>query len=214
VEPLRSATRRVVVLVSGSGTLLQALLDAARSPAARWSVAGVVSDRPGAYGLQRARAAGTPTATVAPADFPDRATWDEAVARAVEVFHPDLVVLAGFLRILGEPFLRRFGGRTVNTHPALLPAFAGAHGVRDALAYGVKITGTTVIIVDAGVDTGPVVAQRAVPVEDGDDEERLHERIKVVERELLVEVVDRMLGCGWQVDGRRVLLGGPPAGSG
>jgi phosphoribosylglycinamide formyltransferase 1 len=120
-------------------------------------------------------------------------------------------VLAGFMRILGEPFLSRFGGRTVNTHPALLPAFPGAHGVRDALAYGVKLTGTTAIIVDAGVDTGPVVAQRAVPVEDDDDEERLHERIKVVERQLLVEVVERMLRCGWQVDGRRVLLGQPGA---
>ncbi|HEY6793649.1 MAG TPA: phosphoribosylglycinamide formyltransferase [Kineosporiaceae bacterium] len=207
MEPLRSASRRVVVLVSGSGTLLQALLDAGRSPGAEWSVAGVVSDRPDAYGVERARAAGVPTATVSPADFPQRAGWDEAVARAVSVFRPDLVVLAGFMRILGEPFLRRFGSRTVNTHPALLPAFPGAHGVRDALAYGVKITGTTVIIVDAGVDTGPVVAQRAVPVEDGDDEERLHERIKVVERELLVEVVDRMLRCGWRVEGRRVLIG-------
>jgi phosphoribosylglycinamide formyltransferase-1 len=146
---------------------------------------------------------------VAPADFPVRASWDEAVARAVAVFTPDLVVLAGFMRILGEPFLGRFGGRTVNTHPALLPAFPGARAVRDALAYGVKVTGSTVIIVDAGVDTGPVVAQRTVPVEEDDDEERLHERIKVVERELLVEVVDRMLRSGWQVQGRRVFLGRP-----
>jgi phosphoribosylglycinamide formyltransferase-1 len=207
VDPERSRTarRRVVVLVSGSGTLLQALLDAA-GPDPGWSVAGVVSDRSDAFGLTRARDAGVPTATVRPADFPDRATWDEAVARAVEVFSPDLVVLAGFMRILGEPFLRRYGGRTVNTHPALLPAFPGAHGVRDALAYGVKVTGSTVIIVDAGVDTGPVVAQRCVPVQDGDDEQTLHERIKVVERELLVEVVDRMLRSGWTLDGRRVLL--------
>ena len=189
--------------MSGSGTLLAALLDAGRQG---WSVAGVVSDRPEAFGLERARTAGVPTATVAPADFPDRATWDDAVARAVEVFSPDLVVLAGFMRILGEPFLRRFGGRTVNTHPALLPAFPGAHGVRDALAYGVKVTGSSVIIVDGGVDSGPVVAQRAVPVEDGDDEARLHERIKVVERALLVEVVDAMLSAGWTVEGRRVTL--------
>ena len=211
VEAGRSATpRRVVVLVSGSGTLLQALLDAGR---AGWSVAGVVSDRPGALGLERARTAGVPTATVALVDFPDRATWDDAIARAVDVFSPDLVVLAGFMRILGEPFLRRFGGRTVNTHPALLPAFPGAHGVREALAYGVKVTGSTVIIVDGGVDSGPVVAQRAVPVEDGDDEARLHERIKVVERELLVEVVDRMATAGWSVTDRRVMLGGS-AGTG
>jgi phosphoribosylglycinamide formyltransferase-1 len=207
VEPERSATtRRVVVLVSGSGTLLQALLDAAAA-APDWSVVGVVSDRAGALGLERARAAKVPTATVALPDFPDRATWDEAVTRAVAVFSPDLVVLAGFMRILGEPFLRRFGGRTVNTHPALLPAFPGAHGVRDALAYGVKVTGSTVIIVDDGVDTGPVVAQRAVPVAADDDEPRLHERIKVVERELLVEVVEQMVTGGWQVQGRHVVLG-------
>jgi phosphoribosylglycinamide formyltransferase-1 len=203
--PRRSAPRRrVVVLVSGSGTLLQALLDAR---AAGWSVAGVVSDRADAYGLERARAARVPTAVVQLQDFPDRSGWDAAVARAVGVFSPDLVVLAGFMRILGESFLAVFGGRTVNTHPALLPAFPGPHGVRDALAYGVKITGSTVIIVDAGVDTGPVVAQRAVPVLDGDDETTLHERIKVVERELLVEVVDRLLTAGWRVEGRWVRVG-------
>lgn len=195
-----------MVLVSGSGTLLQALLDSSSDD---WSVAGVVSDRADAYGLQRARAAGVPTAVVELADFPDRAAWDVAVAKAVQVFSPDLVVLAGFMRILGEPFLAAFGGRTVNTHPALLPAFPGAHGVRDALAHGVKVTGSTVIIVDAGVDTGPIIAQRAVPVEDGDDEASLHERIKVVERELLVEVVDRMLTVGWHVDGRHVRIGSP-----
>jgi phosphoribosylglycinamide formyltransferase-1 len=193
-----------VVLVSGSGTLLQALLDA---HVKGWSVVGVVCDRADAYGLERARAVGVPTVVVEPADFPDRAAWDLGVTKAVQVFTPDLVVLAGFMRILGEPFLAAFGGRTVNTHPALLPAFPGAHGVRDALAYGVKLTGSTVIIVDAGVDTGPIIAQRAVPVEDGDDEASLHERIKVVERELLVDVVDRMLTAGWQVDGRRVRIG-------
>ena len=154
MEPARSSTshRRVVVLLSGSGTLFQALLDARREG---WSIAGVVSDRADAYGLRRARTAGVPTAVVDPADFPDRVAWDVAVAKAVGVFSPDLVVLAGFMRILGEPFLAAFGGRTVNTHPALLPSFPGAHGVRDALAYGVKVTGSTVIIVDAGVDTGP-----------------------------------------------------------
>jgi len=202
------------VLASGSGTLLQALLDAVPGEpadtapdAARWSVRGVVSDRGDARALARAREAGVPTATVAPADFPDRAAWDGAVARAVDVFSPDLVVLAGFMRILGAPFLQRFGGRTLNTHPALLPAFPGAHGVRDALAYGVRVTGATVILVDAGVDTGPVVAQQAVPVAEDDDEERLHERIKTVERHLLVDVVDRMMSYGWQVEGRRVRLG-------
>jgi phosphoribosylglycinamide formyltransferase-1 len=195
-----------VVLVSGSGTLLQALIDARGEG---WTVAGVVSDRADAYGLERARAAGVPTAVVELTDFPDRAAWDVGVTKAIEVFSPDLVVLAGFMRVLGEPFLVAFGGRTVNTHPALLPAFPGAHGVRDALAHGVKVTGCTVIIVDAGVDTGPIVAQRAVAVADDDDEASLHERIKVVERELLVDVVARMLISGWQVDGRRVRIGSP-----
>lgn len=203
---------RIAVLVSGSGTLLQALLDAAAgtdpglTTDPGFTVAGVVSDRPDAYGLQRAREAGVPTATVRPRDFPDRATWDVAVTRAVDVFRPDLVVLAGFMRLLGGPFLDRFGGRTVNTHPALLPAFPGAHGVRDALAYGVKVTGCTVILIDDGTDTGPVLAQEAVTVEDGDDESSLHERIKVVERRLLVDVVTRMAVGGWTMSGRRVSL--------
>ncbi len=203
----RSGTARVVVLVSGTGTLLQALLDAAREPGAAFRVAGVVSDRPDAAGLERARAARVPTAVVAPGDFPDRPTWDAGVAKAVAVFSPDLVVLAGFMRLLGLPYLAEFGARTVNTHPALLPSFPGAHAVRDALAHGVKVSGASVILVDAGTDTGPIVAQRAVDVLDGDDEDALHERIKVVERQLLVDVVDRMTRHGWQVTDRKVRLG-------
>jgi phosphoribosylglycinamide formyltransferase-1 len=140
------------------------------------------------------------------ADFPDRSSWDAALVRAVDTFHPDIVVLAGFMRIVGEPLLQRYGGRIVNTHPALLPAFPGAHGVRDALAHGVKVTGCSVILVDAGTDTGPIIAQRAVEVRDEDDESALHERIKVVERELLVDVVGRMARNGWQVEGRKVTL--------
>lgn len=203
-----SGPARVVVLVSGSGTILQALLDAAAGTRAEaFTVAGVISDRAGAAGLDRARAAGVPTAVVALADFPDRATWDGAVARAVSVFSPDLVVLAGFMRLLGPGYLASHGGRTINTHPALMPAFPGAHAVRDALAYGVKVTGVTVMIVDDGVDSGPVVAQRAVEVADGDDEATLHERIKVVERELLVDVVTRMVRDGWSVEDRKVRLG-------
>ncbi|WP_088314108.1 phosphoribosylglycinamide formyltransferase [Kineosporia sp. R_H_3] len=198
---------RVVVLVSGSGTLLQALLDAAAAPGAPFRVAGVVSDRDGVAALDRARAAGVPTAVVALRDFPDRAGFDAGVTRAVEVFSPDLVVLAGFMKILGTAYLVRFGARTVNTHPALLPAFPGAHGVRDALAHGVKVTGSTVILVDDGVDSGPIVAQRAVEVLDGDDEATLHERIKGVERELLVDVVTRMVTAGWTTQGRHVRLG-------
>lgn len=204
-----SRPARVVVLVSGSGTLLQALLDDAATAggSAPFGVAAVISDRDDAYGLQRAREAGVPTAVVRPGDFPDRATWDLAVAKAVEVFTPDLVVLAGFMRLLGEAYLSRFADRTINSHPALLPAFPGAHAVRDALAYGVTVTGTSVILLDAGVDSGPVVAQRAVEVLPGDDEASLHERIKVVERGLLVEVVRRMTGVGWSVEGRSVRFG-------
>jgi phosphoribosylglycinamide formyltransferase-1 len=198
---------RVVVLVSGSGTLLQALLDAASAPGAAFAVAGVISDRDGAAGLERARSTGVPTAVVRPADFPDRATWDLAVAKAVGVFSPELVVLAGFMRLLGSEYLSRFAARTLNSHPALMPAFPGAHAVRDALAYGVKVTGTTVMLLDSGVDSGPVVAQRAVEVADGDDEATLHERIKVVERALLVEVVTRMVRHGWSVEDRKVRLG-------
>jgi phosphoribosylglycinamide formyltransferase-1 len=197
---------RVVVLLSGSGTLLQSLLDATREGAPGFAVAAVVADRDDAYGLVRARAAGLPTAVVRPADFPDRETWDVALERAVRTFRPDLVVMAGFMRIVGAPLLTRLGGRIVNTHPALLPAFPGAHAVRDALEHGVKVSGCSVIIVDAGTDTGPIVAQRAVDVLDGDDEAALHERIKVVERELLVDVVGRMCRHGWTVDDRKVVL--------
>lgn len=197
----------VVVLVSGSGTLLQALLDAGAPPCG-FRVRAVVSDRDDAYGLQRARDAAVATAVVRPADFADRAAWDAAITKAVEVFSPDLVVLAGFMRLLGEAFLGRFAGRAVNTHPALLPSFPGAHGVRDALAYGVKVTGCSVIFIDEGEDTGPVIAQRPVAVEDGDDEARLHERIKVVERQMLVDVVSRMARGGWTVTGRKVVLHG------
>jgi phosphoribosylglycinamide formyltransferase-1 len=204
-EPAERA--RVVVLASGTGTLLQALLDAAADASAAVRVAGVVSDRASAGGLERARVARVPTAVVAPADFPDRAAWDAGVARAVAVFKPDLVVLAGFMRILGARYLNEFGPRTINTHPALLPAFPGAHAVRDALAHGVKVTGASVILVDAGTDTGPIVAQRAVDVLDDDDEASLHERIKVVERQLLVDVVGRMARRGWQVTDRKVRLG-------
>jgi phosphoribosylglycinamide formyltransferase 1 len=202
----RPGRAAVVVLVSGTGTLLQALLDAAADPASPFRVAAVVSDRSDAGGLERARAVGVPTAVVAPKDFADRAGWDAGVARAVRVFSPRLVVLAGFMRILGAAYLGEFGDRTINTHPALLPSFPGAHGVRDALNHGVKVTGTSVILVDEGTDTGPIVAQRAVEVLVGDDETSLHERIKVVERELLVDVVSRMASRGWQVSERKVVL--------
>jgi phosphoribosylglycinamide formyltransferase-1 len=195
------------VLVSGGGSNLAALLAAHSDPAFGARVVGVLSDDPTAGGLDVARAAGVATAVVRPADFPDRAAWDVALANAVGVFGPTLVVSAGFMRILGASFLARFAGRVVNTHPALLPAFPGAHGVRDALAYGVRVTGCTVHLVDEGVDTGPIIAQRAVEVLDDDDEVSLHERIKTVERALLVDVVGRIARGDLAVEGRRVRLG-------
>ncbi|WP_298456574.1 phosphoribosylglycinamide formyltransferase [uncultured Cellulomonas sp.] len=196
----------MVVLISGTGSNLAALLDAHGDPAYGARVVGVVSDTATAGGLELARTAGVPTAVVAPADFPDRATWDRALAETVAVFGADLVVSAGFMRILGAGFLGRFAGRVVNTHPALLPAFPGAHGVRDALAYGVRVTGATLHVVDAGVDTGPIIAQVPVAVEPDDDESSLHERIKVAERALLVEWVGRIARGTLTVDGRRVTV--------
>jgi len=200
-------THRLVVLVSGAGSNLAALLDAHTDPAFGARVVGVVSDRPGVGALDRAREAGVPTAVVALRDFPDRAAWDRALTEAVGVFSPDTVVMAGFMKLVGAAFLERFGGRAVNTHPALLPSFPGAHGVRDALAYGVKVSGCSVIVVDDGVDAGPIVAQEAVAVADDDDEESLHERIKVVERRLLVDVVGRIARDGLRVEGRHARLG-------
>lgn len=180
---------RIVALVSGSGTNLQAVLDAVARGHLPLDIAAVGADVPGVQGLARAEAAGVPTFTVSPKDHADREAWNVALADAVAAHDPDLVVCSGFMRILGKDFLDRFAGRIVNTHPALLPSFPGAHGVRDALAYGVKVTGCTVHWVDAGVDTGRIIAQAAVPVLDTDTEQELHERIKVQERALLVRTL-------------------------
>jgi formyltetrahydrofolate-dependent phosphoribosylglycinamide formyltransferase len=196
----------VVVLASGGGSTLQALLDAAGDPAYGVTVVAVGADRDGTGALDRARAAGVDTFVSRPADHPDRAAWDLALAHDVAAHRPDLVVSAGFMRLAGEAFLARFAGRFVNSHPALLPAFPGMHGPRDALAYGAKVSGATLFVVDGGVDTGPIVAQRAVPVLDGDDEESLHERIKVEERAMLVDVVGRLAREGWTVTGRKVTI--------
>ena len=191
------------MLLSGAGSNLAALLAAHREPAFGARVAGVVSDDPTSRGLEVARSDGVPTAVVRLADFPNRGAWDAALADAVGVFSPTLVVSAGFMRVLGASFLSRFAGRVINTHPALLPAFPGTHGVRDALAHGVTVTGCTVHLIDEGVDTGPIIAQRSVEVLDDDDEASLHERIKAIERVLLVEVVGRIARDGLMVDGRR-----------
>jgi phosphoribosylglycinamide formyltransferase-1 len=180
---------RVVVLLSGAGTLCAALLTAAAEPGYPADVVAVGSDRADAPGLGNARARGLPVFAVPLRDHPDRAAWDRALAAELVALRPDWVVCAGFMKLLGPAVLSAFPGRVVNTHPALLPAFPGAHAVRDALAAGVTTTGATVHLVDAGVDTGPVLVQRPVPVHPGDDESRLHERIKTVERELLVQTV-------------------------
>ncbi|MFF3563267.1 phosphoribosylglycinamide formyltransferase [Streptomyces sp. NPDC002574] len=198
--PPLSRPARLVVLVSGSGTNLQALLDAGAH------VVAVGADRSGIAGLERAERAGVPTFVCRVKDHGDRGAWDAALAEAVAAYEPDLVVSAGFMKIVGKEFLARFGGRVVNTHPALLPSFPGAHGVRDALAYGAKVTGCTVHFVDDGVDTGPIIAQGVVEVREDDTEEALHERIKEVERRLLVDVVGRLSRDGYRIEGRKVLL--------
>ncbi|KIQ15951.1 phosphoribosylglycinamide formyltransferase [Rhodococcus sp. MEB064] len=183
------------------GSLLRSLVDAASSPEYPADVVAVVVDRPCG-----AESVGVPCSRIAPADYDDRGAWDVALADAVAVHEPDLVVSAGFMRILGPAFLSRFGGRVVNTHPALLPSFPGAHAVADALAHGVKVAGSTVHLVDHGVDTGPILAQEAVPVLDGDDEESLHERIKIVERRLLIDVVAAVAARGVITDGRKAQI--------
>lgn len=183
---------RVVVLVSGSGTLLQALLDAARGPKYPAEIVAVGSDRADAHALARAQAAKVATFVHPLARGADRGEWDRKLTEVVEAFEPELIVSAGFMKLVGADFLGRFGGRMINTHPSLLPAFPGMHAPRDALAHGVKVTGATVFGVDEGVDTGPILAQEPVRVLATDTVETLHERIKVVERELLVATVARL----------------------
>lgn len=207
--PRTPGPARLVVLISGSGTNLQALIAAVADPGYGAAIVAVGADRDGIAGLERAEAAGLPTFVHRVKDFPDRADWDRALTAAVKQHEPDLVVTAGFMKILGPEFIATFGGRIVNTHPALLPAFPGAHGVTDALAYGVKVTGCTVHLVDAGVDTGPIIAQGVVEVTDADHAdggEALHERIKTVERQLLVEVVGRLAREGHRIEDRKVWI--------
>jgi phosphoribosylglycinamide formyltransferase-1 len=201
---------RLVVLVSGEGTNLQALIDACEDPGYGAKIVAVGADRDDIGGLDRAARANIPTFVLRVKDFGSRQAWDEALADRCGEHRPDLVVCAGFMKLVGTAFLDRFAGRCLNTHPALLPSFPGMHGVRDALDYGVKVTGCTVFVVDEGVDAGPVVAQACVPVEDDDDEATLHERIKVAERALLVDTVGRMAREGWSVageTGRKVRIG-------
>lgn len=207
-EPIRvppSAPARLVVLASGTGSLLQSLLDAAAGDyPARVVAVGVDRD---CRAAQIAADAGIASYRVRLGDHPDRRAWDAAMTAATAEHAPDLIVSAGFMKILGPEFLSRFPGQVVNTHPALLPSFPGAHGVPDALDYGVKVTGCTVHLVDAGMDTGPILAQQAVAVHDDDTEETLHERIKVVERRLLVDVLAALAERGVTWSGRKATLG-------
>ncbi|GAA1763025.1 phosphoribosylglycinamide formyltransferase [Nocardioides hankookensis] len=198
----------VVVLVSGAGTNLQALIDASTDPAYGARVVAVGADREGIEGLARAERAGIPTFAVKLKDFESREEWDAALAGAVAAYDPDIVVLAGFMKLVGTTFLGLYGGKVVNTHPALSPSFPGMHGPAEALAYGVKVTGATLFVVDPGVDTGPIIAQATVPVADDDTVETLHERIKGAERTMLVASVGRMARDGFVVEGRRVRMGG------
>lgn len=197
----------VVVLVSGSGTLLQALIDAAQDQTYGIRVVAVGADRDGIAGLERAQRAGIPTFVCRVKDFASRDEWDAALTQRTAAYDPALVVSAGFLKLVGAQFLARFGGRYLNSHNALLPAFPGIHGPRDALDYGVKVAGATLFVVDEGVDTGAIVAQCVVPVLDDDTEESLTERIKEAERPQLVEYVGRMAREGYAMEGRRVRLG-------
>lgn len=204
---LPAAERRLVVLVSGSGTNLQALVDASTDPSYGARVVAVGADRDGIEGLARAERHGLPAFVHRLGDAPTREAWDAGLADAVAAHEPDLVVLAGFMKLVGPTFLARFPGRVVNTHPALCPSFPGTTGPADALAYGVKVTGATLFVVDDGVDTGPIVAQAVVPVEDDDDVASLHERIKVAERAMLVDAVGRLAREGYTITDRKVRIG-------
>ncbi len=200
-------SKRLVVLASGTGTNLQALIDACSDPAYGARVVAVGADRDDIEAIARADRAGIPTFVKQVSHFTSREHWDRAMADTVAGFEPDLVVLAGFMKLVSDDFLTRFENRIVNTHPALSPSFPGMHGPAEALAYGVKVTGATLFIVDGGVDTGPIIAQIAVPVIDDDSAETLHERIKTAERTMLVDTVGLMARDGWELDGRRVRLG-------
>jgi phosphoribosylglycinamide formyltransferase 1 len=202
-----SVSTRLVVLVSGTGTNLQALLDACADPSYGAAVVAVGADRDGIEALARAERAEVPSFVLRVGDFPDRDAWDRAMVDEVAKHEPDIIISAGFMKLAGATFLERFGDRYVNTHPALLPSFPGMHGARDALSYGVKITGCTLFLVDSGVDTGPIIDQRAVEVRPDDNEATLHERIKTAERDMLVDVVGRMARDGWRLEGRHVVLG-------
>ena len=178
----------VVVLISGSGSNLRALLDATLDPTFPVRVLAVGADNP-CSGLEHAELFGIPTFVVSPSNFPSREAWAEMLLENVNYFSPDLTVLAGFMRVLPPNFVSGLSPKLINTHPSLLPLYPGAHGVRDALAAGATETGVTIHIVDEGVDTGPHLAQERLAVLADETEYELHERIKIIERKLLVSVI-------------------------
>ena len=180
---------RIVILASGSGSIAQAIIDAQHSGELKAEIAGVISDQAAARVLERAEAAGIPTKIIAMTE--NRADWDKEIISALTYLKPNLVVSAGFMRVLSAECVSKF--KIVNCHPALLPLFPGAHAVRDALAAGARKTGTTIHWVDAGVDTGAIIAQEEVEITPSDTEESLHERIKIVERRLYVATLQKLL---------------------
>lgn len=196
----------VVAMASGTGSLFHSLLDAAASGDYPAQIVGLVTDRPGCGAQIRAERAGVPVVAADPRSFPDREEWNTHLADATAALGPEWLVSVGFMRVLSPRFLARFPGSVVNSHPSLLPSFPGAHAVADALAYGVKITGCTVHLVDDGVDSGPILVQEAIAVEPTDDVEALHERIKTVERRLIVDVVARLAIHGYSIAGRKAAL--------
>jgi formyltetrahydrofolate-dependent phosphoribosylglycinamide formyltransferase len=205
-DPVVARAARLVVLASGSGSNLAALLEACADPAYRAEVVAVGVDRHGIGALDHAARAGVPAFVCRVGDHAGRGDWDVELTRLCASYRPDLVISAGFLKLVGSTFLERFAGRYLNTHNSLLPSFPGIHGPRDALAYGVKVSGATLFLVDAGVDTGPIIAQVAVPVRDDDTDATLTERIKQAERRQLCEYVGRMVREGWTVTGRKVTI--------
>ena len=198
--------QRVGILASGSGTNMEAITVAVSKGNIPAKVAVVISDKPDAYVLTRAERLEIPTETVLLSDYPDRSSYDQAVRETLDRYGVDLVVLAGYMKLAGPELVEKYYGRMMNIHPALLPSFPGTHGVRDALEYGVKVTGVTVHFVDGGLDTGPVILQEAVQVEPDDDDETLHDRIHQVEYRLYPLAVRLFCEDRLRIEGRKVII--------
>ena len=198
---------KIAVLVSGSGTNLQTLIEQLhQDESSGIQIAVVISDRRKAYALTRAKRADILTHVVRVQDFNTRLDFDAEISRIIEHYAVELIVLAGFMKLFQPPFVHKYRNRIINVHPTLLPAFPGAHPVADTLAYGVKIAGVTVHFVDEGVDSGPIIAQSAVPVLDTDDEESLHNRIQVEEHKLYPEVIKWFAQGKLKIEGRKVIV--------